>query len=110
MGNSRKLTEREAWLKIAKAFYKYFKDGKCCCLVRAGLCSAITDLHSDELITDNVWRIMDNKIYNYRIKHHHSAYIWPTDRESAIKRARFASNQAGNLTRKSQARKMAKAK
>ena len=110
MGNSQRLTERQAWLKIAKSFAEYYDDGTCYDLVRAGLCAAIADLHSDESITYNVWNIMDDKIYNYRIKHHHSAYIWPTDRESAIKRARFASNQAGNLTRKGKARKMAKAK
>jgi len=104
------LTERQAWLKIAKAFTEYYKNGEYDDLVSAGLCAAIADLHSDESITYNVWNIMDDKIHNYKIKHHCSAYIWPTDREHALKRARFASNQAGALTRRSKARKMAKAK
>lgn len=111
MGNSRRLTERQAWLKIAKSFAEYYDDGTCYDLVRAGLCAAIADLHSDESITYNVWNIMDDKIYNYKRKHKcGGACIWPTDRKHALKRARFASNQAGALTRKSKARKMAKAK
>ncbi len=84
------LTEREAWIEIARRFREdrpYY-----------GICREQADILHERLITDGIFVKMRNKIHAHRS--YRGGYIWRFDTRGNKSRIRFCLAQAKALTKK----------
>jgi hypothetical protein len=95
------MTEREAWLYLAR-LWSEAQECPCGCklivvvplgeILSSGLCSAISAMCHVNLISGEVKREMRQKVDNVN-KMYTGAYYWPQDLEGAKARAEFCKTQ-----------------
>ncbi len=103
----KKLTERQAWLKLAKAcadpvaciMYKGYFRVRCVCntVGHNGLCTAISCMTARQETTDEVLRQIMQKI---KTKICGKIFGWPATKKGFASRAAFCRTQAQKLTKK----------
>lgn len=83
------LRRRQAWLRIARAYDRYDRDGDLCI---AGLCHAVMRLFWEDWISAYVARKMHAQINRYGDAHHFKDGLpfWEYDAEHAPVRAAVA--------------------
>lgn len=108
----KKMSEREAWLHLAKAWTEPFTDDGDVCVIdqtglgfNFGLCHCIEDLEMYDFISIAVETRMLNKI---PARSEDDDYCWPLTVEGAGQRAAFCRKMASQLAAKSKKRKTAK--
>lgn len=99
----RKLSEKQAWLKLAAAWDKPDIDGsivyvKFGGLELTGLCLCVDVLFEDVLISELTELNMKNKIN--KLPRVYFTYCWPTTLAGAAKRAAWCRKQAAKLAKR----------
>ena len=85
----KKLTQREAWRKIANAFAKYANTGIRGKYSWGGMCRAIAVAHASRLLGRRTNVAMLEKLHRNMPSNINTSYWWPLDPDGAKKRAAF---------------------
>lgn len=82
------LTEKQAWLFIARAFEKPEKDDPISGMTECGLCRATNCLVETQQIEHAHYLRMKKRIQ--AVRRRHGSYIWPLTKANRLKRAKLA--------------------
>lgn len=86
-----KLTQKQAWLRIAEEYDTFAKTGESSFLSCDGLCVSIDRLKwKYKKITEDVYKKMDEQLLDYLMKVNCDGYLYDTTQKYAKRRANLA--------------------